>query len=357
MIRHFLHIILESIRAVKRRINFYNGDNPFRLGFVDKIKAVRHDFTLKEYGLYQLGKNDYRDYLSEHERFMFRRAVGSKRILLDYKIIFSQLMRNYVPTNEIYAYQINGVYVSLNDSYTQDKLRSRLDAGETLVYKLENCSGGGKSFFLLRIVDGILYVNNKPESIEKLGELVYGGEDFLIEEYCKQSDFENSIFPDSVNTLRLVTVINQNKEVEIILARHRFGSTKGVCVDNAGAGGIFADVDVETGVMQEAYTESVSNIFDETGYLRSYTHHPVTGHQIKGLEIPNWNKIKNQILQLHNTIRFTKLEFIAWDIAITNNGIRVIEGNVSCSHDFLQVKEGVRNKKFGMWMRDKGYIK
>ena len=51
------------------------------------------------------------------------------------------------------------------------------------------------------------------------------------------------------------------------------------------------------------------------------------------------------------------LRFIAWDIALTNNGIKIIEANASCGLMFVQSFSGQRNGKIGEWMKEWGYLK
>ena len=71
---------------------------------------------------------------------------------------------------------------------------------------------------------------------------------FLMEEICVNCDELKEINSASLNTLRLVTIVNAQNECEIISANMRIGTGDAV-VDNFASGGVGYLVDIETGII------------------------------------------------------------------------------------------------------------
>ncbi len=81
----------------------------------------------------------------------------------------------------------------------------------------------------------------------------------------------------------------------------------------------------------------------ETRWLET---HPVTGAQIKGITLPNWQKVIDLALAAHALVPDNGI--LGWDIAITPEGACVIECNENTGHEFYQLAadRGVMNADF-----------
>ena len=108
--------------------------------------------------------------------------------------------------------------------------------------------------------------------------------------------------------------------------------------DGFDGGGIFAPVDVETGVICRDGM-NLDNKFFEV--------HPVSGKKIKGFQVPHWD----EVLTLAATAakRFKGVRMVGWDIAVTEEGVSLIEGNSESNYQFAQLPyvpegKGVRYK-------------
>src|SRR5699024_4774832 len=100
--------------------------------------------------------------------------------------------------------------------------------------------------------------------------------------------------------------------------------------DNWTQGGLSCWVDVETGVLGKgARHPKVS------GKLEWFEKHPDTDAQIEGSVIPNWDKIKNDLLNAVN--KSEHLTYVGWDVVIIDDGFRIIEGNSMPDVNLLQV--------------------
>ncbi len=140
------------------------------------------------------------------------------------------------------------------------------------------------------------------------------GNTYIVEELIHQSNEMAMFHPESVNTVRMMTFKNKN-EVVLLGSFVRFGRGQSI-VDNAGSGGIFAEVDTNTGkVIGSAITESGEK-FDV---------HPDSGVSISGFQIPKWDELVEFSIRLANELKVKK--YVGWDCALTDQGWVMVEGN------------------------------
>lgn len=177
-------------------------------------------------------------------------------------------------------------------------------------------------------------IGNDDKLEEVYDKLISKGFD-LIEEPIIQHPGMARLYPGSVNTLRVVTALKDD-QMEIVFAAMKTGN--GGVVDNMNAGGLSAAVNVQTG---EVYTDA---IIKGGGRLEK---HPLTGIPFKGFQVPKWEEVKEL---LERVVRVTPgLGFVGWDVAITEDGPILIEGNYIPGYDLLQLPDMTGR----MWIIDK----
>lgn len=89
-------------------------------------------------------------------------------------------------------------------------------------------------------------------------------------------------------------------------------------MDNAGAGGIFGAINIDTGV--------IFGVSDECG--NRYEHHPDTMEKIVGFKIPKWDELKELAVEIAMVNEDN--HYSSWDFAWTDKAEWVmIEGNAS----------------------------
>lgn len=353
-VKRLLTKALNEGRKFSKKRQFFAGQtNTFGLSDAKIKKAYKMGFTADEYVIYDLEHNNPDDYVSEFERELFRESVKNYRILLDNKIVFYHLIRNYANTNTIFAYKQSGTYQVLESGWEPDKILVNIEKRGRICYK-KMFEGGGRGFCLIEYRDGDFYINRTKKKPDDVSQLIQT-DNYLLEEYCEQGDFEDEIWPYSVNTLRLIT-LKEDDNIELVAAFQRVGASREKCVDNACAGGLYSNVDIETGILGSARSHSKDKWADEQGNSMLFDRHPIANTLIKGLTIPNWETIKKDVVRLHEKLLFTNISFIAWDVAVLNDGIKIIEANTSCSMDLLQTFSGMRKEKIGKWMESRGFL-
>lgn len=135
----------------------------------------------------------------------------------------------------------------------------------------------------------------------------------VIEEYVTNADAIYKLNPTSLNTIRIVTVHDENS-CNYVCACLRIGAT-GFEVDNVSCGGTSADIDLETG--------RIRTLFFCNKYKRNEMSQ--VGRNEIGLEIPFWHETLEMISSASKVIK--GIHIVGWDVAITPKGPVLIEGN------------------------------
>lgn len=135
----------------------------------------------------------------------------------------------------------------------------------------------------------------------------------IIEELVIQSNDIAAFNSSSVNTLRCIT-FRTKKGVETPFFFFKTGRN-GAFVDNGAAGGLIIAVDWEKGILG-AGTDEYGHRFDN---------HPDSGISFIGFQLPDWDQAVDLCRKL--SAQLPEVRIIGWDLAHTDNGWVIIEGN------------------------------
>lgn len=199
-------------------------------------------------------------------------------------------------------------------------LRERMD--ELVCFKAVEGFGGGGFAALrveragesIRLVHPVTGQIHTPE--EWSGHLDRSPDGWLLEEYLEQHEAIRALNPDSLNTIRMWTLLSDG-EFRVGGAFLRVGRA-GSQVDNTSAGGLACPIDVASGRIVAA--------LDLTLQRNEYRDHPDTGSRLVGTVIPHWP----ECLRLAGAALsvFPNMTFAGLDVAIGRDGPYVIELNV-----------------------------
>lgn len=340
---------LSKIR--KRVINAHHDVTKFDEKKV--FDARKYGFNLAESNSYKLNDTNYGDYITTWESYQPRLNNSKYSLISDDKFLFSLVMENFVEVPSIYALILKGEVRALSKyGITNDTIYDFLIEHNGGVIK--NRDGyDGYGVFVFSSIDDALYLNNEIYSREKFNSFIRALDNCVVQKRIIQNDFENKIYDKSINTIRMITIKRKDSdEHEIVAAVQRIGTSHSAPVDNFSQGGGSALIDLETGQLSAM---TLLDSFDDKGERIFYEKHPDTNSQIKGLFIPNWDSIKQELINI--TRMLPVYNFVAWDIALTPKGIAVIETNMKSSLRVFQVHGGMRNKLLGQKYKEYGYIK
>lgn len=170
--------------------------------------------------------------------------------------------------------------------------------------------------------------------VETLYNSLIGKKQFLVEDCIVQHPKMSTIYPNAVNTLRIVTV-TRNDKVNIMFRSIRMGNAGNV-VDNFNHGGLFTTID-EDGIIRKPAVDKKGNI---------YTNHPFTNTDIVGFEVPLFSQAIEYVKTM--AISIPEVGYVGWDIAITENGPVVVEANPFPGHDIYQSKVHMKEDGTGL---------
>ena len=276
------------------------------------IEHVMHGVTLIEY-------NQYRFYWkSKPERRKFVCFPEFEKIIevsnnKDYYKYFD----NKPLFNKTFDQFMGRKWLDMTDA-RESEFQKLMEANSVLFVKPVNGMCGRGAYILHKDE-----IKDMAQIFQKLQQ-----EEAIVEEVVQQHHEMDEFNDTSVNTLRVVTMLKPDNQVQIMAALVRLGR-KGEVVDNFHNYGIAALIDIETGIIK---TTGVDRNF------RRYVLHPDSKKTIPGFQIPSWEKIVAAVTEAAYVI--PEVRYVGWDLAIGKNGeVIMIEGNKSADHDVTQVTD------------------
>ncbi len=326
--------LVKNLRAypvLRSRFKEYaSGMNPMPEGFTwrklfyDYLRVRRNNpekrVSISEYsifGFYSLGLAEQKEFLTDYEATILMRPynAASEPYLKD-KVCFLKNFSDYVTRDWLY----------LPDA-TPEAFKAFVARNGSAALKPQLSSWG--IGFRKITAEELAAVEDFDALFAELVEKKYLAEQFIV------SAPELARFhPESLNTLRVITFRN-GERFRVFGCGLRVGNN-GKHVDNAHGGGIFCEIDPETGVI-------VTDGLDEFG--NNYVVHPMTGVAFRGVQIPHWPEVIDLCRRASETLPC--LHVVGWDVAILPGGrLELIEGNHNPGMNIVQApaKHGVREK-------------
>ncbi|MFA9478904.1 sugar-transfer associated ATP-grasp domain-containing protein [Phycisphaerales bacterium AB-hyl4] len=130
-------------------------------------------------------------------------------------------------------------------------------------------------------------------------------------------------------TARIVTACTKDGDCVYVVGVFRMPRTS-LVADNFQQGGLATVVDETSGRLSTAAGKDAS--------IGRFTHHPVTGAPIEGAQLPDWEQAKALCLASHQT--FGDIGWVGWDVAFTDRGPVLVEGNFAPSIESIQRASG-----------------
>lgn len=206
--------------------------------------------------------------------------------------------------------------------------------GQKIVLKDPN-STAGKGVRILSVAGsaGETLVNGKRLEVF-LSEFFQGSSAMYLEDFLAQHPSLDAVSPTAVNTIRVITMVNDAGEVEILGSVFRISVDSPV--DNFSMGNLAAEIDASTGIV------TTGGIRKRAACDEYHECHPLTGGQILGLEIPFWSEVI--AMAKDAALIVPEVRSVGWDIAVTPTGPVIIEGNSKWNKDTWQIPAGYGKK-------------
>lgn len=225
---------------------------------------------------------------------------------------------------------VSPIIASLAKGRVEDDAFAGLPAKDLFVKRTRGRGGSGAELW---VYDNGTYRSRSGQCLDgdaliaRLRELSRGDPYMIQERHVNHPDIAD-LAAGALATVRLVTAINERGEVEAIRAAFRMASRADSVVDNFHAGGIAAPVDLVTGTLGRATDRGLA---PSVGWVDV---HPVTGARITGRRLPQWEAMVALAQQAH--ANFASRAIVGWDLALTQDGLIIVEGNAATDVDIIQ---------------------
>ena len=324
----------------------------------EKIWAAKHGFLSYRLHQYGITEENHLQFISDFEYKWLRHINNKYRHWMEDKITVKYICSDYNSCFPEYYYHIslkngNNKVIPMMDcpegygNTYEDIFKLVHDKGVLALKPDEGSHGDG--FYKFSCVDGKYYLNHEEAAAQDVLDILENvNNQYLVTEYIDMHPEIKRIYDGAVNTIRMIVFKKDGKNPVIGNAYMRFGSKRTGAVDNMGAGGMFARIDIETGRFYDAK-------IIEANEIKPCLCHPDTGVKIEGY-LPNWEKVKQDVLDVARNI--PQLEYFGFDLALTKDGLKfpeinrfpdypAIEKYTPQTIDYLLYKLEQKKKKYG----------
>ena len=144
------------------------------------------------------------------------------------------------------------------------------------------------------------------DGVDKLEKLLHSlGNNIIIQEIIHQHENIAKLHPDSINSIRILT-LNWKNKIHVLSSIIRMG-VNGNNVDNGHSGGIFAGIDNDGRLKPYAFTYMTGK--------RYVNEHPTSHYRFSDCVIPNFDKCKAMVERIAPRLgRVSKLT--SWDLSV-----------------------------------------
>lgn len=310
-----------------------------------------YGFVNRCYNEYGLDIENFRDQNDYIERYVVKRdrnkqhhgkvnPANHKAMVVD-KINFysylEKMLPGSTPTVRV-IFSRTQLYYPLMEHNSVDAALEALAPGK-YVCKPSRGTMGADIFILEKDTQGFI-LDAARASTDQVRARLAPRNRYILQDFVHQHPSFAAVAPSSLNTVRVETVRwKQTTHVHYALAR--FSARPGVSIDNATQGGTFVGIDIDRGVLKK-YGEYF--LFENGAHQ---TRHPVSGVTYQDFPVPFWDEVLSLVTKLHPL--FYGLVSVGWDIAITDHGPVVLEGNTSPCSKMAQMANGGLKTRWNQW--------
>lgn len=255
--------------------------------FVDKPKKIRDTYVTFEYSQNLFKTLNDKEY------------IGLFNDKLEFNKIFKDVM--------------NREFIDIANSTYEDFEKFITNKKAIFVKPNDSCSGKG------------LYKKIDLDNNTNIQDLYHYLKDNRVyaEDLIYQHPLMASLHQESINTIR-ITTLYANNEANIMYALLRIG-TDHKMVDNVGSGGIYTVLSKDGEIICPCWSDKT---------LMTYDVHPTTSTPLLGFKIPYFKEAIDLCKKASKIM--PQIRYVGWDVAITENGPVIVEGNPLPGYDMAQ---------------------
>lgn len=317
-IKRLFSMDYKKMLEIVNKVHDRSGKNKIIIFFDMIICSIKYQAGYMDYYVF-----NFENLKSNIRKTFITRGINNSYIRTMNNREYYHLFDNKVEFNKLFKKYLNRDYLDLGNS-TYEEFVEFTNKHKTFMAKPTNMQCG----------KGIEKIEIKKQNLKKLYNKLLENKQYLLEEYVVQSNEMNKLFPNSVNTLRIVSAY-KNTKTTILFRAIRIGNGKNV-VDNFNHGGMYSVIN-EKGIITKPAIDKEGNIYEV---------HPVTKTNIVGFEIPYFKEAIKMVKDASKVVK--EVGLVGFDIAITNDGPVMIEGNQLPGYDIYQSKIHLNEDGTGM---------
>ena len=269
---------------------------------------------------YGAGYYDYQIFafynLTEAQRATFMTRLISKKFntfMNDYE--YAHFLENKDEFNKLYKKYIGRDFIQFQEA-SKEEVREFCKKHPVMFCKMQDLECGHGC-------ERIKTADHK--SFDELYAYLKKQDFCILEENIEQHPAVQKLYPNAVNSMRFITVLDKQGEPHLLYIVQKMGLGGSIIDNNC----LFAPVDPETGIIEyPAHSgDTLKGIV--------YTEHPDTHVKIQGYQIPFVREAVKMVLEAAKIT--PQIRYVGWDVATTPKGPAIIEGNTYCAHDFWQL--------------------
>lgn len=324
ILKYLRKINLKNMFNIIKKLSIKSGKSKISL-FFDivycgfKYGAGYYDY--QEFDFYLLTNKERKTYLTRTKNNMIVKEYNDKASFykFDDKGYFNNLFKDYLKRD----------YLIINEDNFKD-FENFTKKHQVFIVKPIDGDGG----------KGIEKINlTKKTDLKKLFNELLLKKQTLLEEYIIQNKKISELYPDSVNSLRLFTFFD-GYDAYVLNSVFKLGN--GGVIDNFSSGSMYTFVNDEGKVIVPA--------IDQNDQI--YKIHPITKKTIIDFEVPFYQEACELVKQASKVV--PEVKYIGWDVAISNAGPVIIEGN--CFPGVFQIKPSLDKNHEGILPKYQKYM-
>lgn len=277
----------------------------------------------------------------DYQEFEFYLLKNKERKTYLTRVKNNYIIKKYNDSSAFYKFDNKGIFNDLFKTYLHRDylIIDQNSYNKYLVFIKKH------PIFIVKPIDGnggkgVQKIDIKEnKDLSKLFNELLLRKQILLEEYIIQNKEINKLSPSSVNTLRLFTFYD-NKNVYVLNSVFKIGN--GGVTDNFSSGSMYTFLDDNGQVMIPA--------IDKDDHV--FIIHPLTKTKIVGFKVPYYKEAINLVKECSKIV--PNVRYIGWDVAITNDGPVIIEGN--CYPGIFQMKPSLSNTHEGLISKYQKYL-
>lgn len=242
---------------------------------------------------------------SEQKKTFFTKKMFRKLLKRNNSPEFVQILNDKYIFSQTFSEFTGRKVIRSGKAMSMEELEKLFEDSERIVYKPKDGSGGEG----IRVIEK----NDYPD-LKVLADKLRSMPDGVVEQWIRQNEAMSAAYPDAVNCIRIATLYRDG-QCHWLGAVFTLGQNHNK-ITNSFQGALFGLIDVDTGIV----TTDLCSYSDEI-----FKAHPDTGFIAKGFKVPYWKEVLELTARAAAVV--PQVGYIGWDVAISENGPVLIEGN------------------------------